>query len=593
MPTYVVTDPATGRKVKLTGDTPPTDQDLDEIFASLPAPKQEQGKIITGSFPDVPTPENEAKIAEFYANQPKPESIPIPTIGDKAKSLGETALALGTGATTGTLGMLAGTLQQGGRELLSGQFGTPEAANRIEQRATDVMASATYSPRSPLAGEYLQNISEAAAPLAGLAGLSGQINTVSNAARLAPRSAPDALEIARPLQSPAKQNMAQRIIAGGTEKDLAKYMVPPESIAKGLPVVKADRIAQEAIKQGFDEDLVSAVKQTTPANKSKLYRMADIAEKGFNDARYKAENRPIYVAGDSLAKRLDTFKKINQEAGQEIERAAVKIQGKPVDYAPALQKFESDIRNFGISIDENGRLNFSGSDLEFSSGDKKLISNIYSRARKVDGSDAYEVHRLKRLVDRTVDYGKGSSKGITKDGESVVKSFRAAADEALDNTFADYNTANTKYADSIRTINNFQDAAGASVDIFGPNAEKGLGNVSRRLLSNAPSMANLYTSLGEMDKVAGKYGAKFDDDILTQVMFADALDKRFGAAASTSLQGDVGKGVKRGLETATGQRTLTGISIDAASAAVEKARGINEQNAFKSIKELLAREAKQ
>ena len=35
MPTYMVTDPNTGRKVKLTGDTPPTDADLDEIFASI------------------------------------------------------------------------------------------------------------------------------------------------------------------------------------------------------------------------------------------------------------------------------------------------------------------------------------------------------------------------------------------------------------------------------------------------------------------------------------------------------------------------------------------------------------------------------
>ena len=40
MPTYTVTDPQTGRKVKLTGDSPPTEQELEEIFASLPAPKQ-------------------------------------------------------------------------------------------------------------------------------------------------------------------------------------------------------------------------------------------------------------------------------------------------------------------------------------------------------------------------------------------------------------------------------------------------------------------------------------------------------------------------------------------------------------------------
>lgn len=42
MPTYVVTDPNTGRKVRLTGDTPPTDEDLDEIFSSIQQPAQAQ-----------------------------------------------------------------------------------------------------------------------------------------------------------------------------------------------------------------------------------------------------------------------------------------------------------------------------------------------------------------------------------------------------------------------------------------------------------------------------------------------------------------------------------------------------------------------
>jgi len=40
MPKYTVTDPQTGRKVTLTGDSPPTDQELEDIFSSLPAPKQ-------------------------------------------------------------------------------------------------------------------------------------------------------------------------------------------------------------------------------------------------------------------------------------------------------------------------------------------------------------------------------------------------------------------------------------------------------------------------------------------------------------------------------------------------------------------------
>lgn len=43
MPTYEVTDPQSGRVLQLTGDTPPTEQDLDQIFAQYkPTPQKEQ-----------------------------------------------------------------------------------------------------------------------------------------------------------------------------------------------------------------------------------------------------------------------------------------------------------------------------------------------------------------------------------------------------------------------------------------------------------------------------------------------------------------------------------------------------------------------
>lgn len=585
MPTYVVTDPASGRKVKLTGDTPPTDADLDEIFASLPPVQQKpQGQMIAGDFPDVPN------VADINKPAAPAVELPAPTLGQRASALGETALAMGTGATTGTLGMLAGTLQQGGRELLSGQFGTPEAANRIEQRAADVAGSATYSPRSPLAGEYLQNIGEASAPLAGLAGLTGQMNAVGNAARMAPRAVPDALEAARPMQSLAKQEMAQRIVAGDTSKDLAKSMVPPESIAKGRPTLKSDRAAQEAIKQGFEEGIVAAVKQTTPVNKAKLLRMATIAEKAKQDAVFGASNRPADVAGDSLAQRIKAIRKVNQEAGQQLDGVAKSLRGQKGNLATPTENFARNLNEMGVQENGDGSLNFVGSDIEGIAGAEKILKQVASRVRKLDADDAYDMHRLKRYIDEQVTYGK-TTEGLSGKAERTLKNLRADIDASLDAQFPEYNRVNTQYADTIGALDAFQDAAGAKVNLFGENSEKALGTVSRRLLSNTQSRVNLIDSIKNIDDVAKKYFTTFDDDIMTQVLFADELDKVFGAAARTSLQGDVGKGVKRGLETATGQRTLTGIGIDAASAAVEKARGINEQNAFKAIKNLLAREA--
>jgi len=588
MPTYVVTDPATGRKVKLTGDTPPTDQDLDEIFSSLPAPKQASSQTVAGNFPDVPSPEQDAIVAQGYANRPK---APNPTMGERAKALGETALSLGTGATTGAAGMLAGTLQQGGRELLSGQFGTPEAADRIEQRAADVMQSATYSPRSPLAGEYLQNISEAAAPLAGLAGLSGQINAAGSAARMAAPVAKQAIKEIDITQTASNRDMAQRIAAGDTSKDLAGLMVTPESIAKGKPRSKTDRIAQEAIKQGFDEGIVQAVKQTSAINKAKLLRMASIAEKSKQDAVFGSTNRPADVAGDSLVQRLKTIRSVNREAGQQLDGVAKSLRGQKGDLTVPSENFARNLNEMGVSEGPDGKLAFAGSDIEGITGAEKILSQVASRVRKLDANDAYDMHRLKRYIDEQVTYGK-STEGLSGKAERVLKGLRADIDASLDNQFPEYNRVNTQYADTIGALDAFQDAAGTKVNLFGENSEKALGTVSRRLLSNTQSRANLIDSIKNIDDVAKKYGTTFDDDIMTQVLFADELDKVFGPAARTSLQGDVGKGVKKGLEAASGQRSLTGIGIDAASNAVQKLQGINEKNAFKSIKELLAREAK-
>lgn len=41
MPTYEVTDPASGKKVRLTGDSPPTDAELEQIFAGINTPQQQ------------------------------------------------------------------------------------------------------------------------------------------------------------------------------------------------------------------------------------------------------------------------------------------------------------------------------------------------------------------------------------------------------------------------------------------------------------------------------------------------------------------------------------------------------------------------
>lgn len=59
MPTYKITDPTTGRKISITADAPPTESELDDIFANLPQP--------TTSGPDVATQIAESPIVTGIA----------------------------------------------------------------------------------------------------------------------------------------------------------------------------------------------------------------------------------------------------------------------------------------------------------------------------------------------------------------------------------------------------------------------------------------------------------------------------------------------------------------------------------------------
>jgi hypothetical protein len=83
-----------------------------------------------------------------------------PNIGQQLIGAGETALALGTGATTGLLGTIAGTGVGLAQQILSGQFGTPEAADAVEQAAAKGAQALTYAPRTQAGQEQVQTVGQ-------------------------------------------------------------------------------------------------------------------------------------------------------------------------------------------------------------------------------------------------------------------------------------------------------------------------------------------------------------------------------------------------------------------------------------------------
>ena len=111
--------------------------------------------------------------------------------------------------------------------------------------------------------------------------------------------------------------------------------------------------------------------------------------------------------------------------------------------------------------------------------------------------------------------------------------------------------------------------------------------MTRGILSNNKSRVRLIDSLDQIEGVAAKYAPDLPEHSLpTMIMFADELDRMFGSAAPTSFKGQIEQAINKGADVATssGRGNLV---VESLGKAAEKARGINSDNAFKSIQELL------
>ncbi|MCW1490364.1 hypothetical protein OLN43_13990 [Acinetobacter baumannii] len=198
---------------------------------------------------------------------------PEPSLADKALGLGETALSAATGATGGTLGMLGGTISQVGREVLSGNFGTPEAAQRISQNAAEGAADLTYAPRTQTGQEYTQALGEISEPLVALTPALSELALAGQAARatapIAQGQAIRAGQAVAPVVERAGQMAVRPVqaVANATRSGVQSMgemvgLRTPEAEGPAPANVGAAQVDQATIRQALSQDLPYPVQLT-------------------------------------------------------------------------------------------------------------------------------------------------------------------------------------------------------------------------------------------------------------------------------------------------------------------------------------------
>jgi len=197
--------------------------------------------------------------------------------------------------------------------------------------------------------------------------------------------------------------------------------------------------------------------------------------------------------------------------------------------------------------------------------------------------DALDAHRLKRVIDGSVEYGKKNPKPIMAKAEILLKDLRRGINSSIQELSPEYKAANEKFADTRSAMDSFKDAAGPSFNPRSENAGKQLVNTARSLMSNNQKRIPAMDAINDLQQAAKKYGVKFDDDILKQAAFMNDLETLFGSAAPTSFGGQIEKAVGQ----AIGGDTRSMV-VDVAKEGVRKMRGINEENLIKALEELLS-----
>ena len=287
----------------------------------------------TPDFDTVAQAYQEAKAEENMAvtqAQIAPAQPEQPGMLDQIIGAGEAALTLGTGAIGGTVGMVGGAIGGLAQQILSGQFGTPEAVKAVEQAAAQGGQALTYMPRGQAGQEIVQTGGQA------LQGLPAYIPIVGPAAGTISQATRQA---ALPAQATA-QALAQRG-AQAIAPAMQRVAQAPAAIREGLGMAPA---AQAAATGGRAAGGAAA----TPLE---LQRFVEAEKAGLRLSEGEMKRSPELIAFEAEKAKTPDYQAPFLERQQENNRAALANLENLIDSTGAeAVGVPNDFSNTGIKV---------------------------------------------------------------------------------------------------------------------------------------------------------------------------------------------------------------------------------------------------
>lgn len=378
--------------------------------------------------------------------------------------------------------------------------------------------------------------------------------------------------------------LVQQIKSGARDDSLAGFKVVNNRI-------EPDKLGLDAIKQGYSEGFVQAVKSANKETKTGMNKMLTMMRRIKKNERLALEFRPADVMGDSFANRIRFIRDKANTARLELNTIAEKsLRGKQINPAPIVDKLESAMEKLDVDLIDGGRgvpkPVFEGSLISKDRTSQRVVKDLIDLMAEGGAPDALRFHKLKRQLDNMIDFRKKSASGLSEAGKNVLKDIRFALNSELRALSPDYARVNDTLSSSLTALDDFQRVSGSSIDIFGTNANKAIGQDIRGIMSNRKSRVKLENAIDQIESVTADLGGNFTDDLRDLALFANGLDNRFGAVAKTSFKGEIESAIKQTAQQGA-KATVVQTAAEKAGKIGQKLRGVNDFNAFEAMNKLL------
>lgn len=380
----------------------------------------------------------------------------------------------------------------------------------------------------------------------------------------------------------AERALIEQINSGAKDDALAKLMVKDGRVVN-------DALAQKAVKQGFTDGFVQAVKTSNPETKSKMLKMSEIARKIKKNERLALEMRPSDIVGDSVTNRIKFIRDKASTASKELNNIAkTKLKGQKISGNKVVSTLEEALDDLDITLVDTPsgipKPEFKGSLISKDRSSQKVIRDLVDIMGEGGEPDALRFHKLKRQLDIMIDFNKKSAIGLSDAGKKVLKKVRGSLNESLRAANPEYAKVNDILSQSIGALDDLDKSVG-TIDIFGAGSNKAIGQRMRALLSNQQGRVKIENALNDIESVTKNLGGTFGDDIKDLVMFADGLENRFGTVAKTSLAGQTTQAIAE-----AARQTPTQAAVSLAGKGIEKLRGVNDSAAFEALENIIRRQ---